>query len=193
MNSPPWKSSRESERPGDLTRRRHRLRSSTQGMPVGDNQGGFTLIEALVGVSLMAIIVAVMASGITMAFRAVYFQRTGATSVDEGRRILPIITKDLQVATGTDPMPVSLGPSTNLTITGRDPLTDMDYFIIYSLAGSNLVRTLDGTPRTVGRHVSTADFSVTGSVFTVTLITSSESNTRSAATNTWDVYKRAGP
>lgn len=158
------------------------------------------MIEALVGISIMAIIVSVMASGVTLAFKAAYFQRTGATAVDEGRRMIPVITKDLQVATQTDLVdgapPVSLGPGTDLTITHQEPdplVGGGPYTIVYSLVGSDLVRSLDGTPRTVARHVLAATFSLSGSVFTVTLTTQSEGNTRSEATNTWVVYQRIVP
>lgn len=160
-------------------------------------QGGFTLVEGLVAISVMAIIVSVMASGITLALRAVYFQRTGATAVDEGRRLVPIITKDLQVATDASPMPVSLGAGTDLTLNGRDPEFDTPFTIVYSLDGSDLMRTLDTggtvTARTVGRHVLAVDFSMSGSVYTVNLVTQSEGNTRSEATNTWEVYQRTVP
>jgi hypothetical protein len=132
-----------------------------------------------------------MAAGITQAFRAVYFQRTGAVSVDEGRRLIPIITRDLQVAT-VSPSPVTLGPGNDLSIEQGDPAGG-DIDVIYSLSGSDLDRTRDGTSWTVARHVLGADFAVSGPVTTVTLTTQSESNTRSAATNTWEVYRRTGP
>jgi prepilin-type N-terminal cleavage/methylation domain-containing protein len=164
------------------------------------NQGGYTLIEALVGIAVMAIIVSVMASGVTQAFRAAYFQRTGATAVDEGRRLIPVVTRDLQVATQTNLIdgnpPISLAPGTDLTITQQEPDPAVgvgSYTIVYSLVGSELVRSLDGTPRTVARHVASAQFSVSGAVYTVSLTTQSEGNTRSEATNTWVVYQRTIP
>lgn len=181
-----------------LTRGSWGLGAFSRGIRNGaSNQGGYTLIEALVGVSVMAIIVSVMASGVTLAFKAAYFQRTGATAVDEGRRMIPIITKDLQVATQTslidgDP-PISLGPGTDLTITHQVPETGAEFDVIYSLVGSDLVRTMNGTPRTVARHVLAAEFSVSNSVYTVTLTTQSEGNTRSEATNEWQVYQRTAP
>jgi hypothetical protein len=111
--------------------------------------------------------------------------------------MIPVITKDLQVATQTslidgDP-PVSLGPGTDLTITHQEPETGAEFEVIYSLVGSDLIRTMDGTPRTVARHVAAADFSVSNSVYTVTLTTQSEGNTRSEATNEWQVYQRTVP
>ena len=167
---------------------------------VASNQGGYTLIEALVGVAVMAIIVSVMASGVTQAFRAAYFQRTGATVVDEGRRLIPVITKDLQVSTQTDLIdgnpPISLAPGTDLTIIQQEPdpaVGGGPYTIVYSLAGSDLIRSLDGTPHTVARHLSSAHFSVSGAVYTVSITTQSEGNTRSEATNTWVVYQRTVP
>lgn len=163
------------------------------------NQNGFTLIEALVSISVMAIIVAAMASGITLAFRAVYFQRTGATAVDEGRRLMPIITKDLLVAKDSSLVdcnaPIWLGQGTPLTLNGRDPEFNTVTSVVYSLAGYDLVRTSSPGPvsRTVARNVFDASFLVCSSVYTVAVVTQSEGNTRSQATNTWQVYQRTVP
>ncbi len=162
------------------------------------NQRGFTLIEMVVGLAIMAVLVSALATGITQAFRAAYFQRTGAVSMDEARRIIPIITKDLQIAKSTSGS-VTLNPEIPgavFTITFEDPEDDtpIELEIVYSLDVSNLIRSeADGT-RTVGRHVREVEFSITDpGIVEVTLATWTEENEATATNNTWTVYQRPSP
>ncbi len=106
------------------------VKSSRPARPAGNtNQCGFTLIEMVVGLSIMAILVSALATGITQAFRAAYFQRTGAVSVDEARRIIPIITKDLQTAKSTRL------EGTDFIIDFEDPEDEIpkSYEVVYTL------------------------------------------------------------
>ena len=156
-------------------------------------QRGFTLVELLVSTTIMTLVATVMASGVYQAFRAVPFQRSGLNSLDEMRRILLPINRDLQIATAASPMPVSLkdGP---LTIASINPLTNLGRTTSYSLSGTNLLRKVDsGAARTIGRNVTAATFALSGSVFTVTLTSMTEGNKASAVTSTWTVYKRTAP
>ncbi|MCH7621263.1 MAG: prepilin-type N-terminal cleavage/methylation domain-containing protein [Chloroflexi bacterium] len=162
------------------------------------NQRGFTLIEMIVGLAIMALLVSALATGITQAFRAAYFQRTGAVSMDEARRIIPIITKDLQIAKSTSGS-VTLNPEIPgavFTITFEDPEDDtpIELEIIYTLDESNLIRSEDGVDRTIGRHVREVEFSITDpGIVEVTLATWTEKNEATATNNTWTVYQRPSP
>ena len=166
-----------------------RVKSSRPARPEGNtNQCGFTLIEMVVGLSIMAILVSALATGITQAFRAAYFQRTGAVSVDEARRIIPIITKDLQTAKSTRL------EGTDFIIDFEDPKDESTHMITYSLDESNLIRSEDGVDRTLGRHVKEVVFSVSqaGRV-EVTLATWGDENEATETNNTWTVYQRPSP
>ncbi len=106
------------------------------------NQRGFTLIEMVVGLAIMALLVSALATGITQAYRAAYFQRTGAVSIDEARRIIPIITKDLQTAKSArldgpdfiinfeDPEDERSNSAFNVTAGFTAPISDMFTLII---------------------------------------------------------------
>jgi prepilin-type N-terminal cleavage/methylation domain-containing protein len=155
---------------------------------------GFTLVELLVGVSIMTVIVTVMASGLTQGFRGVWFQRSGLTSLDETRRILPTITQDLQVATATN-LVNGAAPVASVSITSIDPETyptPTTHTTTYSRSGNNLVRTVDGVPQTVARNIADVNFSVSGSTYTVELTARAEGSSSSEETSTWTVYGRVG-
>ncbi len=152
------------------------------------SQRGFTLIEMIVGLAIMAVLVSALATGITQAFRAAYFQRTGAVSMDEARRIIPIITKDLQTAKSTSFV------GTDFTIEFADPKDESTHNIVYTLEESNLIRSEDGVDRTIGRHVREVEFSITDpGIVEVTLATWTEKNEATATNNTWTVYQRPSP
>ena len=155
-------------------------------------QRGFTLVEMLVSTTIMTLVATVMATGIYQAFRAVPFQRSGLSSLDETRRMFLPITKDLQIATATSLTDGALAVSPPVTITSIKPASSPIEFryTCYSLSGANLVRIVDDEPtcssgasRTVGRNITAAEFSRSGSVFTVTLTSTTEGNTASAVTS----------
>ena len=167
----------------------YKLKSSRLTKPTANSdQRGFTLIEMVVGLSIMAILVSALATGITQAFRAAYFQRTGAVSVDEARRIIPIITKDLQTAKSTRL------EGTDFIIDFEDPKDESTHMITYSLDESNLIRSEDDVGRTIGRHVKSVVFSVpeTG-IVEVALATQTAENEATETNNTWTVYQRPSP
>ena len=161
------------------------------------DQAGFTLVELVVAVSITAMVVSIMASGVTQSFRAVLFQRTGLTAMDETRRIIPVVTEDLRVATQTT-LEDGADPVSTVEITSTDPDPVATHTTDYVLSGTNLVRirdqgTVDEASWTVGRYVSAVEFSVSGSLFTVTLPVTDEGNTESVVTSTWNVYQRSSP
>ena len=177
----------------------YKVNSSRPASPTANsNQRGFTLIEMVVGLAIMAVLVSALATGITQAFRAAYFQRTGAVSVDEARRIIPIITKDLQTTKSTSLLSegdsVELGPGEDFTIDFEDPKDESTHTITYSLDESNLIRSEDDVGRTIGRHVKSVVFSVpeTG-IVEVALATWTEKNEATETNNTWTVYQRPSP
>lgn len=183
--------------------RTHQVKSSRPARPTGKgNQRGFTLIEMIVGLSIMAVLVSALATDITEAFRAAYFQRTGAVSVDEARRIIPIITKDLQtakwtsLAAGKSVILSPDNPGSDFTIYFQDPEdeTPLDRPIVYTLDESNLIRSEDGVNRTIARHVKSVVFSFPeiGAV-EVTLATWTEENEATETSNNWTVYQRPSP
>lgn len=157
-------------------------------------QGGFTLVELLVSVSIMTAVVTGLSAVVFRAFRDVPFQRSGLSSLDESRRVLVSVSRDLQVATATN-LINGASPVPSVTITAKAPGTALTHTTVYSRSGNNLVRTLDGVPGIVGRNITAAGFSVSGSgaLFTVTLTSTTDNNATSAVTSAWNVYKRTGP
>lgn len=153
---------------------------------------GFTLVELLVGITIMAMVTTVLASGISQAFKQATFQRTGLTSQDESRRLYLVITRDLQIATVTD-LVDGAAPVSSVTITSVDPNTSATHTTAYSLSGTNLLRNVDGVPMTAGRNISAIGFSRSGSLFTVTATATSEGNANTAVASAWNVYKRTTP
>lgn len=167
-------------------------KSTGRGRPRLAGEGGFTLVELLVGITIMAMVTTVLASGISQAFKHARFQRTGLTSQDESRRLYLVITRDLQIATATD-LVDGAAPVSSVTITWVDPNTSAVHTTAYSLSGTNLVRNVDGVSMTAGRNISAIGFSRSGLLFTVSATATSEGNANTAVTSTWNVYKRTAP
>lgn len=156
------------------------------------HQGGFTLVELLLGVSILTVLVTGMSSGVFRAFRDVDFQRSGLNSLDESRRVIQYITRDLQVATGTNLIDGASQVAT-VSITSKDPQTGVTHNTVYSLSGQNLVRTVDGVAVNVGRNITAIGFSRSGVLFSVSLTSTTDGNTASAVNSTWNVYQRIAP
>jgi hypothetical protein len=191
-----------------MSRRRRLLKVSFR-LPLSrsGDQGGFTMLEALVGVAIMAMVATVMAAGVAMAFRAVHFQRSGGIAVDEGRRIMPQIAQDLKVSRESNLTPDverSLDVDGDLVLTHVNPDNGSPFTVTYSLDGSNLIRTQQSAgSRTMARNVVDAVFMFCETdtepecdgarYYNVTLITAGPDTDRSRAENPWRVYQRIDP
>jgi len=155
-------------------------------------QRGFTLIELLVGTAISGVIVTLIVTILFQASTNTTYQRGNLGSLDESRRVVLALTWDLQPAKTTslaDGATSSLAGGNTFTINTTDPVTGGTHTTVYSLSGTNLMRTYDGTAGVVGRYVTAISFSRAGSVYSVTA-TSAADGTASAATSTWKVAQR---
>lgn len=158
-----------------------RMRSVLRG-----SSGGFTLVEMLVTVGLMAITTGVIGGGIFQSLGIVRYWRDDAVSVKEVRHALSWFSRDAINAKSTS-LTDGAAPTSSVTITWTDQ-NSVSHSAGYSLAGSELRRNYDGAVITVARKVQAEGFSRSGMVLKLSLtVAASRGGTESKSL---EVYAR---
>jgi len=139
------------------------------------NQKGFTLMEILV---VMAVGGMIMAAGLLTMYQVIW----GTARTNDQVRALTdanVATMwlkfDLQMVQAT-PGLVEGVPSNTLSMTWTNQTTSfdgqtlpVDHTINYARSGNNLVRTYDGTPKVVGRNITSIGFTRNGDYINVSI------------------------
>ena len=125
---------------------------------------GMTLVEVLVGISLLVIVSTATVSGL---FHAT---STQGTVMDDGiaihglRNGLGWIAQDVRKAQEMDLEDgAPAAQSMTLSWTNHYQDEDTEHTVVYDVQGDRLVRTLDGASHTVVRGVVSASFTLSGS------------------------------
>ncbi|MFC1992314.1 PilW family protein [Chloroflexota bacterium] len=159
------------------------------------NQKGFTLIEILV---VMAI-VSILTAGIVVSIFQVSWGNIRTT--DQVVALADInyatlwLKKDLQMAqsaslTDGDPTPQGEVTLNWIDFTGWATEETRNHTSIYTLSGTDLVRTYDDVPRVVGRYITYIGFTRSDRAFTVVITATSPGTSQQTKTLTFTVESR---
>jgi type II secretory pathway pseudopilin PulG len=146
-------------------------------------QRGYTIVEALIGITILSIVTLVMASTFLVGVRAIsnearIIAADNATS-DASLSLVRDLNSAVAVTAGT------INAATPMTLTyGSAPTT-----VVYSVdASRNLIRTVSGSAQVAARGITSVTIAVTGCYATVTILPSAVGATAS----TLNVSNRPG-
>ncbi|MBI4294574.1 MAG: hypothetical protein HY669_00195 [Chloroflexi bacterium] len=136
-------------------------------MRPGRGQRGFTLVETVLGLGLTGLMLSLTVGAMSQAWTMQLTQRQDVLAREQLRNAARWLVRDVLNAQNTDlddgAIPV---PAVTLGWTDAGGLS---HTTNYSLEGTELMRTLNDTPRTVARGIVSAAFSRIGSTVLVTL------------------------
>jgi len=89
------------------------------------------------------------------------------------------------------PIPQSSVTMTWTDYTGFAPEDDRNHICTYTLSGTELQRTYDGTMRIVGRNITSVGFTQNGRVITVVITATGSSVPQRSETLKFSVYQRS--
>ncbi len=147
-------------------------------------QRGFTLVEMMVGLAILSIVTIAMAGTFLVAYKAVS-NEARAIAADEAVSGASLwLTRDLNSAVALPSGPVDNTGNT-VTLTYGSPVVT----VVYSVDNNHdLVRTVNGSPGTAARGITSVVFSATGCYATVTI----QPSATGAAAATFNVSNRPG-
>ena len=125
---------------------------------------GFTLVEMLVGVTLLTIVMSTIGTSSFQALKTQQRVSEDGLAVNELRKGLGWFAEDAKMATSTN-LTDNAPATTTITMSWRDyfnvtSTSGVLHTAIYALNGGRLERTYDGSTHTVARDVVTALFSL---------------------------------
>jgi len=134
-------------------------------------QKGFTLIEVLVAMAVGGIVMAGVVLGIFQVSWGSVRSSDHVMALTDVHYAALYIKKDLQMAQSTsltdgDPVPQSTVTLEWTDYTGWATEETRDHSVTYTLSGTELLRTYDGTVSIVGRHITYIGFTRSGTVIT---------------------------
>ncbi len=147
---------------------------------------GFTLVELLVGITLLSITMSTIGAGL---FRALATQGgvvDDGLAINELRKGFSWLAGDIKMATSTN-LSIGGATSSSVTLSWKDQFNDVDitHTSTYALVGDRLVRTYTSnatsTSHTIAHRVLSASFFLNG---TSTVVVDVEVNAKPGATRT---------
>jgi prepilin-type N-terminal cleavage/methylation domain-containing protein len=157
-------------------------------------QKGYTLLELLVVISITGFIVLVIGSSFAQIMRGrvdIAQKSVAMTDIDNAAHWL---TRDLVLAQ-TISLTEGAPATSNMTLNWSDRTAwaadegTVMHSVNYALSGTRLLRNYDGEVSTIGRYLTTANFSIDGKVFTITL-TSRPGQPGSTVTRNYEIEMR---
>jgi type II secretory pathway pseudopilin PulG len=146
-------------------------------------QRGYTIVEALIGITILSMVTLVMASTFLVGVRAISNEAriiaADNASSDASLSLVRDLNSAVTVTAGT------IDAATPMTLTyGSAPTT-----VVYSVDGSrNLIRTVNGTAQVAARGITSVTIAVTGCYATVTI----QPSAVGATASTLNVSNRPG-
>jgi prepilin-type N-terminal cleavage/methylation domain-containing protein len=149
-------------------------------------QRGYTLVEALIGITILSLVTLVMASTFLVGVRAVSNEARIIAADNASSAASLALLRDLNSAT---PLPTgTIVAGTPMTITyGSAPST-----VVYSVdANQNLIRTVNGTAQVAARGITSVTIALSGTTGCYVIVTIQPSATGATA-STLNVSNRPG-
>ena len=155
-------------------------------------QRGFTLLEILVVLAVGSVLLVGAFLSINQILLGTGRSNSQVVVLEEVHRAALRIKKDIQAHTSADLTDLQYGPTTFSWIdnTGFAPEDERDHNSIYSLSGTELVRTFDDVPSILGRHTTSLSFTDNGTYIYVVITATSSTFPPRSETLGFRVYKR---
>ena len=130
-------------------------------------QRGFTLLEMLVGISILGLISSGLGSTIFYSFRAGRDVVSDGQAINELRRGLGYFSSDVTMAK-TSNLTDGGAAASSVTFTWTDEYggAGTPHTLVYSLSSGSLMRALDGSAYPVARNVTSISFTRSGRAIT---------------------------
>jgi prepilin-type N-terminal cleavage/methylation domain-containing protein len=145
---------------------------------IDSRERGFTLVELVIATAITGLIVSFLGTGAYQMLTITEQGNNRLTAMHELQNAACWFSIDGQGAnSGTGGSGLVLTLSDNSTVT-------------YSLAGTELRRTLAGAQMTLARNISSANFSIAGRVITMSLTSSPAGRQDASESGTYKVYLR---
>lgn len=141
-------------------------------------QKGITLVELLIATAITGIIVAFLSTAIYQMITVTEYGNDRLTAMHELQNASHWFNLDGQSA-------VSADANSNLQLTSSDNSS-----ITYSLVGTELRRTADGSQMTLAQNIASATFSIENRVITMSLTSAPEGRDGVSENGTYKVYLR---
>jgi hypothetical protein len=146
------------------------------------NEHGVTLLEMLIGISILVMGVTMVASPAAAVLRQNGDWRADLIAITTLQLATGWVAKDI-VNTSVISLVDAEAPVDTMTLDWTD-LASTAHTAVYSLSGSDLVRTFDGAPFVIGRGVTVAEFSLDGQLVTFAMTLNAASGTTDTKTST---------
>jgi hypothetical protein len=146
------------------------------------NEHGVTLLEMLIGISILVMGVTMVASPATAVLRQNGDWRADLIAINSLQLAAGWVAKDI-VNTSVISLVDAEAPVDTMTLDWTD-LASTAHRAVYALSGSDLVRTFDGAPLVIGRGVTVAEFSLNSQLVTFTMTLNAASGTTDSKTST---------
>ena len=155
-------------------------------------QRGFTLLEILVTLAIGSVLLVGAFLSINQILLSTGRSNSQVVVLDEVHRAALRIKKDIQAHTSADLTDLQDGPTIFRWIdqTGFAPEDERNHNSTYSLSGTELVRTFDGTPSILGRHITSLSFTDNGTYIYVVITATSSTFPPRSETLSFRVYQR---
>jgi prepilin-type N-terminal cleavage/methylation domain-containing protein len=143
-----------------------------------NKQSGMTMVELIIAIAITGVIVVFLGVSIYQIVTISEYGNNRLTALHEIQNAAYWLNTDGQGA-------MSAVGGSQLMLTLSDNST-----VIYSLSGTDLIRSVDGTPLTVARNITGASFSVNDRIITINLTSSPLSRDDVSQQGTYMVYLR---
>jgi type II secretory pathway pseudopilin PulG len=146
-------------------------------------QRGYTIVEALIGISILSIVTLVMAGTFLVGIRAISNESRVIAADNATSDASLLLVRDLSSAAAVTAGTINAG--TPMTLTYGSPAIT----VVYSIdANGNLIRTVNGTAQVAARGITSVTIAVAGCYATVTI----QPSAVGATASTLNVSNRPG-
>jgi prepilin-type N-terminal cleavage/methylation domain-containing protein len=142
------------------------------------NQRGFTLVEVLGAMVVSGLLLTGIVLSVFQVSLGNARTRDQVITLADASFAVLWMKKDLQMAQTTD-LVDGAPPVSSVTLNWTDFTTSFDsvepqaHSSVYTLSGTELVRTYDGVPTVVGRNITSIGFSLSGNAIRVSITSTS--------------------
>lgn len=128
------------------------------------SQSGMTIVEMLIALAISAVILSSIGTALYIITNITGRGNAHAAAIQDLQRAAFWISHDGQMARTTDLIDGAL-PVASVTLSWLDA-DDVSHSSVYSLSGTELLRTYDGITTTVGMYISSVEFSLNDELLT---------------------------